>query len=272
MKRLNKAEISAHLKAEDLLQQDVLATPDKTFVLTHWQPRYTHPDTEIGALFTPPSLAHAFTLEVGIVGSVIDLCAGIGSLAYAIHRNHQLVARPGTRAPRIVCVEREADFIRVGRKILPEAQWIHASVFNLPADLAGFDVAVSNPPYGNITRDGAGPRYAGAECEYHVVDIASTLARRGVFILPQASLGWAYSGRERYQQQLVPRHERFVDDSGIELEAGCGIDCSALTEDWQRAVPQVEVAKADFTPLVHDLHGCELNLASTDSALTQEVA
>lgn len=272
MKRLTQTETAQHLAAEKLLDQDVLSEADKTFVLAHWQPRFEHPDTEIGALFTPWSLAWAFTLEVGIVASVIDLCAGIGSLTYAIRRNHLLAARPGAAQPRLVCVEREADFVRVGRKIVPEAEWIHASVFELPSSLAGFDVAVSNPPYGNIVRVGGAATYTGSECEYHVVDLASTLARRGVFILPQASLGWAYSGRERYQAQWVPRHERFVDECGIELEPGCGIDCSVSAPDWQRLVPAVEIAKADFTPFVHDLHGCELALARDEADVSWAVA
>jgi len=39
--------------------------------------------------------------------------------------------------------------VEVGKKIMPEANWIIGSIFDLPNDRI-YDVAISNPPFGNI--------------------------------------------------------------------------------------------------------------------------
>lgn len=84
-------------------------------------------------------------------------------------------------------MELNPDYVAVGRKVLPEATWLVANIFDLPASLTGFDCAIANPPFGRIKQAGASPRYAGGDFEYKVIDVASDRANYGVFLIPQSS-------------------------------------------------------------------------------------
>lgn len=248
MAKLTKAEARRHNNAVELLQQETLTEDDKRTVLESWNPSAEHINGAAGAFFTPPDLAQDITLDVGTVGSVLDLCAGIGALSLAIWWKHEYRARlEGTPLPQVVCVEQNPEYVRVGRKLFPEATWIQGSVFDLPATLDHFDVAVSNPPFGRVRRDGDSPGYTGAEFEYHVVSIAAQRADRGVFVLPQGSLPWAYSGRPYFtHDHPSAKYQKFHEQTGIDLEAGCGIE-TTVYEGWLGGVsPTVEIANVDF--------------------------
>jgi 2-polyprenyl-3-methyl-5-hydroxy-6-metoxy-1,4-benzoquinol methylase len=43
----------------------------------------------------------------------------------------------------MVCIEKNPDYVAVGRKVVPEATWICADVFDLPADLGRYDRVVA---------------------------------------------------------------------------------------------------------------------------------
>lgn len=241
MSRLTKTQARLHEEAEELLSQDALSHDEKMFVIQHWQESATSVNSSAGAFFTPLGLATDFTIECGNPRSVIDLCAGIGTLSYALHRAQR---DPG----RFVCVEMNPEYVRVGKKILPEANWVTSSIF-APAvlDLGRFDLAISNPPFGQVKRDGNAPRYKGAEFEYHVIDLGAHMADYGAFILPQGSLGWSYSGKPHYQEESPQKHTRFQKQTGIDLEVGCGIDTTYYAEDWHLVKVSVEIAIADFS-------------------------
>lgn len=253
MSRLSKAQAKAHGQAVELLEKDVLTFEEKLFVLEHWQESANHVNSTAGAFFTPYPLASDFALECQGVGSVIDLCAGIGTLTLAVlQRNHccrwadHADHRPD---PRLVCVELNTEYVAVGRKIVPEAEWINASVFDLPADLGPFDLAISNPPFGAVDRaGGSAPRYSGRDFEYHVIDIAAHLARFGTFIIPAMSAPFRYSGERHYVEQSTTKHDRFVKQTGIELGANCGIDTSIATGLWHGVAPVTEIVTAEFDP------------------------
>lgn len=249
MARLTRAQAREHAEAETLLERDQELTDDDVdFVLEHWQESAQHVNGDSGAFFTPPGLARDLTLEVGPVASLLDQGAGIGTLSIAVWQHHRArrLWDHTTPTPRIVCVENNADYVRIGRQLLPEATWLHRSLFDLPTELGPFDVALSNPPYGRLTRDGDGAGYSGPEFEFHVVAAASALAHRGVFILPQMSLGWRYSGAPYFHEHTSDKHNRFHQQTGITLEPGCGIDTSLYAEHWHGTSPRVEIALADF--------------------------
>lgn len=241
MSKLTKARAKAHQEACAILAKDRLSEDERWFVLENWQESATHINSVAGAFFTPPMLARDFAIEVGDLGSVIDLCAGMGTLAFMV-RNRHCWGRTGVR---LVCVEANPDYIAVGRKLLPEAEWVQADVFDLP-NLGHFDCAISNPPFGSTKRTGSAPRYAGRAFEYHVIDIASDLADYGVFIIPQASAPFSYSGKPVYEWRPGDEYKRFAETTGIALGANCGIDCSAYQGDWHGVAPAVEIVCADF--------------------------
>ncbi len=136
---LTKQQSAKHVKACALLQKEVLSFDDRLFVLEHWQEGANHINGAAGAFFTPQSLARDFALEVS-GNTILDLCAGIGSLSFAAYHYG---AQMGSVPPSITCVEINQDYIEVGKKILPEATWIQADALALPADLAGFDCAIA---------------------------------------------------------------------------------------------------------------------------------
>lgn len=253
MSKLTKPQAKAHATACKLLEQDALSEDDKLFVLENWQESAKHINTIAGAFFTPIGLARDLSIEVS-GKRIIDLCAGIGSLSF------WCACRAWNEPPEIVCVEMNADYAEVGRKVLPEATWIVGSVFDLPRDLGHFDFAIGNPPFGATPRDAKAPRYSGKEFELHVIDIASDLADFGAFIVPQMTAPFKYSGapnggwRETikdgigsgYLHRPTDIHAKLLDQTGIVLEPNCGIDTSAYRNDWHGVSVATEVVVCDF--------------------------
>lgn len=242
MAKLTKLQRKAHAKACEMLQQDTLTIDERIFVLDNWHEGADHNNGAAGAHFTPNSLARDFAIDAGGGRRVIDLCAGIGSLAFWL----TLDGRAAREGQRLVCVEMNPAYVEVGRKIVPEAEWITADVFDLPADLGYFDLAISNPPFGKVSRSRNAPRYHGGAFEFHVIDIASDLADRGAFIVPQGSAPFRFSGTRTYTEMSGDGVKAFTRMTGIELEPGCGIDTAYHQHEWRDVAPLCEVVLAEF--------------------------
>lgn len=242
MAKLTKAEAKAHAQAVELLTKERLTEDDKEFVFRNWNEGATHINGAAGAFFTPYDMAFDFAFDVG-GARIIDLCAGIGMLSYAVHYR----SRFGERVADITCIERNADYIAVGKKMLPEATWIHADALDvLDMCLGHFDYAISNPPFGNIKRTKNAPRYTGKDFEFHIIDIASHLADYGVFIVPQMSAGFNYSGRQCYERQKEGKAVKFQELTGLHFDAGCGVDTAFYKEEWKGVSPLCEIVCVDF--------------------------
>ncbi|GHC61431.1 methyltransferase [Limoniibacter endophyticus] len=242
MAKLTKAQAKAHAQACDLLTKDVLTEDDKEFVYRNWNEGANHVNGEAGAFFTPFDMAFDFAIDAG-GGRIIDLCAGIGMLSYAVWQRSRFY----DSRPQITCVERNPDYIEVGKKLLPEATWIQADVLDvLNMGLGRFDSAISNPPFGNIRREKNSPRYTGEDFEFHVIDIAAHLADYGCFIVPQMSAGFNYSGRKNYERQKDGKAVKFQELTGLHFESGCGIDTSFYINDWKGVSPMCEIVCVEF--------------------------
>ena len=247
MAKLSKAKAKQHEEAERILKKDRLTDDDRMFVIEHWQESATHINGLAGAFFTPWGMACDAMIELGghqFRGSVLDLCAGMGTLA--------LAARAMSNVSRIVCIELNPAYAAVGRKMVPDAEWIEASVFSHLA-LGDFGHAVSNPPFGKIRRDGNAPRYSGAEFEYHVIDIAAHHAPSGTFIIPATSAGFEMSNDTGYRRAESPKYVSFAGQTGITLEAGCGVDTRHYADQWHGVSPQVEIACMEAPPVERGL-------------------
>lgn len=246
MSKLTKAQAKAHTQACELLQKDTLSEDDKFFVLENWQESASHINSAAGAFFTPLDLAIDFAIELG-PGRIIDLCAGIGMLSFATKIRQQ------SNGPLdLTCVEINPDYVAVGKKILPEANWICASVFDVVSmNLGRFDTAMSNPPFGAVKRQKheRGPVYTGADFEFHVIDIASQIAEYGVFIVPQMSAGFEFSGKPCYRRQTSGKAFEFQSKTGMHFEAGCGIDTSIHQKSWRGVSPLCEVVCIEFSQM-----------------------
>lgn len=244
MAKLTKPETVKHLEAVELLRQSSLTEEERAFVRTHWQEGAESLNTAAGAFFTPAGLARDFALEVPRrytaggweTGRIVDLCAGTGALAQACWDG----------VSEVVCVEFNPAYVEVGRKLFPEATWVEASVFKLPA-VGRFECAVSNPPFGRIDRGGGGgPRFSGADFEFHVIDVAADIAAYGAFILPSGSVPFRFSGAPYFEEVEVQKARRFSNQTGLVLSPGIGIDASIYRDEWHGVAPGVEVAVVDF--------------------------
>nr|WP_244978361.1 methyltransferase [Bradyrhizobium pachyrhizi] len=246
MAKLTKVEAKAHAEAVELLKKDVLTYDERVFVLDNWHEGANHINGSAGAFFTPIGLAGDFAIDA-CGGRTIDLCAGIGALAFHVFWRGHYARSKGEPEREIVCIERNPAYVEVGRKVLPEAQWICADVFEF--DLKGlghFGCAIANPPFGATPRAGNGPRYTGRSFEFHLIDIASDIADYGAFIIPQMSAPFQYSGVPCYCERKSADYLRFAEQTGIHLEAGCGVDCSYYRDAWKGVAPSVEIVCANF--------------------------
>lgn len=243
MSKLTKAQAKAHQAACDLLSKDVLTIDERLFVIENWQESAKHINTIAGAFFTPWGLARDFSIEV-CGRRVIDLCAGIGSLSLAYFLKCQF----DSRMPEITCIEKNPDYLAVGKKVLPEATWIEADVFDVPElGLGQFQCAYGNPPFGATPRNSRkSAGYSGGEFEYHVINIASKVAEYGTFIVPQMSAPFTYSGKPCYTETNPDRYRDFSEQTGIELGANCGIDTSFYARDWHGVSIAVEIVTCEF--------------------------
>jgi hypothetical protein len=248
MAKLTKAQSKAHAEAEKLLTKDRLNDDEKQFVFENWHEGATHINGAAGAFFTPYSLAADFAIDGQSKGRIIDLCAGIGVLSYFAYWRGQW----DNDFPEITCIEHNPRYIEVGKKLLPEARWICADVFDWRTwwmnELEGqmFDLAISNPPFGTVKRPGTGPRYKGREFEFHVIDIASEIADRGAFIVPQQSAPFRYSGRRYFERLESGKEVNFEDATGLYLDIGAGVDTSIYKDDWKDTSIITEIVTAEF--------------------------
>ena len=244
MAKLTKAEAKKHHEAEQLLDKPEWTHEDREFFTQHWQESANHVNTTAGAFFTPLDYAMDVALDIG-PGKIVDLCAGIGTLSYAA------MLRNGTENVDITCIELNPTYVEIGRKMIPQARWITGDVFQeLPALSERFEYAVSNPPFGRIKSDKAGPRYTGPNFEYKVIDLAAEYADQGTFVLPQQSAGFQYSGVPYYERKEYGReYQKFVKQTGIFLDIGVGMDTTAYSE-WHGVSPRTEVAISFFDNII----------------------
>ncbi len=242
MAKLTKAQRKAHAEAEAILTKDRLTEDERDFVFQNWHEGANHINGAAGAFFTPWGLAADFALDAGS-GRIIDLCAGIGILSYFVHHR----SRWGTQVADITCVEQNPRYVEVGRKLLPEARWINADVFDWrELDLGRFDHAIGNPPFGRVRRSANGPRYRGPEFEFHIIDIAAELADHGAFIIPQQSATFKYSGSHCFERRASGRGYEFEQKTGLEMDAGAGVDTALFRDDWKDTSIICEIACFDF--------------------------
>ncbi len=248
MARLTHDQERRHAHADQLvnLNRD-LSEEERLFVLDNWRASKTMRSASDRAFFTPAGLAGQMAIQVQ-GERIVDLCAGIGRLAF---HNRNAGDRWPWVEPEFVCIERNREYVRVGRRVMPEAHWICADVLEIPQmreNLGEFDCAIGNPPFGVIPRAGNAPGgYRGRRFEYHVIALASMIARYGVFLIPQIAAPFQLSGGGGYQRGTGDaEYQTFRAATGIELKGNCGIDTSDFRHDWHDAPPVVEIVVADF--------------------------
>lgn len=267
MAKISKRQTERHQQAEALVRGEAelvrgdrgalafrrasadrdLTTEEREFVLNHWNPLAHHNVGRSGIFFTPPTLARDMMIETldKKEKRVLDLCAGIGSLAYAMWRSS--LWGPGSGHLQIVCIENNPVFVDVGKRVLPEAVWIRGDAFDsrVIEDLGRFDEAISNPPFG-ISPD-CGPWLTRAKSHFLAAEVAMRVANTATFIMPQGCCPFRFSGEQTFMPQKIAAYEKWSRQTGIVFEPSCGIDTSFALSQWVGTGTKVEIVNLEKT-------------------------
>lgn len=250
MAKLTHQQIKNHDTAMALLDKPSLTHEDKLYIFENYREEAIHINSKAGAFFTPYGLARDFRLHLpwlydGAI-NVLDMCAGIGVLSYAAHEHANSWNKERVN---ITCIEINPDYVEIGRKILPEANWICGDALSpeLLGSLGKFDCAIANPPFGYI-HSSYKQHYKSGFFEYMVIEAASRLARDGVFLVPQQSAPFVYSGTNFHEYLHGDcKANRFTEKTGIELEVGVGVDTTDYLDGWHGVKTVCEIVCCDFT-------------------------
>lgn len=249
MTKMSKRDVKLHLKAMDLINSDkVLSEDDKLFIFDNYDESYSVANNMMGAFFTPMNFASDFSLEIPLIrnGKYVDLCAGIGKLSYYIIEK---LKREGFDF-EYTMVELSSSYSVVGRRLFPDVNWIHGNVFESFTLEKQFDVAISNPPFGNIkSSETKFLKYKNSNFELKLMEFAGIIASLGVFIIPQSSSSFSYSGKNYLQRDVNSKGLSFERITGHKMLPGVGIDTKFYLDDWNGVSPLCEVVTIDYDGL-----------------------
>ena len=153
MKRLTRLQEKQHDEALALLSLNRKLKDDESeFAFRHYSPMATHRVAKGAIYFTPYEIASDFAVMARWQGSgrVIDYAAGIGGLTH-----HMLLAEYWDEKPKHhVCVEIEREFVDVGKKLLPQVEWVCGNIFDrdLMASLGTFAMGIARTKFVRVRR------------------------------------------------------------------------------------------------------------------------
>ncbi len=260
MTRLTKPQARLHGEAESLLSLErKLKMKEREFVYRHWREDAVHANAKNAAFFTPIGVARLVAIEVGDRHRVVDAGAGIGVLSWAI-LERQLWS---SDAVDLTCIEFNPEFVEIGKRLLPEAEWICADIFDvfLWESLGEFGVFVSNPPFGRafkLQADTSWLNYCGS-MHLMAAEVSIRVARLGgVMLMPtnDMPLYWDKASRPKFRQPStgrrrdLPLHSRALE-SFLKKNPGFNFNLSSfdisISEDnkedytWHSKVPDIQI-------------------------------
>lgn len=252
--KLTKPQLKIHKQAEIILQKETLTFEDKEYLYEHFNEGAISDVTSESAYFTPLDLAYDFALFAGRYGVCVDMCAGFGVLSFCArvrdtyHNNikHQ------------ICIERNPKFVEIGKKLLPEAEWIEGDVFDkniwdyIKNKYGTINSIVSNPPFGKVTKTDCNRswlKYTGAELDIACMEIAMLNCQSDIsMLLPVGSVEFKYSGRPYFDNIENKKISKLRKETGIEfVMTNPGIDTSVY-EQFKNT--KIIVEHVDFVDIV----------------------
>lgn len=229
MPKVSKLDLKAHKEALELLAKPRdLTQAEILFVLDHYVPDAAAV-TEYNIFFTPRHVADIAALMSCEEAHILDMCAGIGRLAY-----HLLLRRKGSGSRRlapITALEINPDLVKVGKKLMPEVNWFEGNVFDPDVyhRIGAFDLFMSNPPYRAVPKGQKSPlnTYRGR------MDLM--IAEIGLVISSE------HGGTAVFEQGICP--EIFSGNDGV-YKVNEGMAGESL--EFMKAVPGVEWRVSPF--------------------------
>lgn len=212
-------------------------------IYENFHPSIIDNQTENGAFYTPYGLAQDCAVFTHRHGHIVDVCAGIGMMAYRVKQMDSY----DKKIKSITCIELNPKAVEIGKKLLPEANWICGNVFDLDLwqsltkDLPDnrFDIMISNPPFGKDMNKRTAPFLnMSGERDLMVLELALRYAKGGYFILPSGSVPFKFSGERYYKNEpdrWMQRLKRFIKvNEEFKFNMVCdGIDTSIYKDDWK---------------------------------------
>jgi len=271
--RPSRRLLDQHERAVDLVHgtDRPLSEDEVRFCYANWLPMAGNRVDVSGAFFTPIGLARDIAVLKGTTGRLVDICAGIGVLAF-----QQIVqGDPWARWPHlgdhkeIVAIEQSSEYVAVGKRLLPQVHWIQADALdrrvwlppeNLfeesgPALCASgrLDMAICNPPFGRVRtvdpESGAWIGYKGP-ADLMFARLCTLVAEDSVVILPVGSIPPKHQrshGRRGEDGPMSSALLRFVQ--GLPKIVRCenlGIECGYIADEdyeWRGTNPVVDVVE-----------------------------
>ena len=125
--KLSKQEIKLQKEVKALIDSDKkLHEDDLEYIYENFNPGFISDVTTHSAYFTPLDMAYDFALFAGRHGVCVDMCAGIGILTYAAKIRDSWEKN----ITHQICIERNPDYLAIGKRLLPEADWILGDMFD----------------------------------------------------------------------------------------------------------------------------------------------
>jgi predicted RNA methylase len=207
-------------------------------IYDEWNPAMIDSISVNGVYFTPAGLCRDVAAMAQVRGNVVDCCAGIGKMVWWANQYDYY----HKRIKSITCIEINPDFVEIGKRLLPQANWVCGSIYDksiwdkITKDLPNnkFDDMLSNPPFGKNGQKIEWLNYNGSR-DLMAVELCLRYAKSGYFILPSGSVSFAYSGERYYKQRMSRDVEKFVKankEFPFSMIAD-GIDTSIYEKNWQ---------------------------------------
>jgi len=250
MAKLSRQDWKKHEQACELVECDrILSDDEREFILDNWNPLATNNVGTAGAYFTPREWAEALMVRLSPKGRILDFCSGIGRLAYTAWNW-------GYDKKEIVCVEINPDYVKVGKRIIPEATWILGNAYEqaLIESLGTFNQVMSNPPFGKVSTVNGNGKWLSTHAQgadVMAVEIGARVAGGGVYILPADKTDYNYDKREFQKDKSI---SRFLIGQYPDFNIHPWMAGDAITDDdgkpirWNGAAPKCEVVDFSVDP------------------------
>lgn len=260
--KIPKRELKRQNELLALTKKEKLTDEEIEQIYLEFNPAILDDISTNGVYFTPDGLASDAALFTYRHGHLIDVCAGIGALSYnCLMRDHY-----EKNIKSITCIELNPRFVELGKKLLPQANWICASAFDqelwdsITSGLTDqrFDCMISNPPFGvpTVKDDSTNWLNYQGHRDLMVLELCLRYSKNGNFILPSGSVPFEYSGKPYYRNEVdrwSQKLKKFLkENKDYKFTMQCdGIDCSIYKDEWQNlngiAVECVDISIHPFS-------------------------